>query len=978
MAARGIRSRAFDEIGRESCASREWNMLQARTFQKAKGGGLTKRQRPRYRNAWQTPHRIGAATRLARRAKKNDKERACAMIRMTMTMKKRSKQGLLFLLLSALAFGLFPALGTAGTTGTAYAADTWGPLGGTDDLGRTLSQNASVGNPIPNRTVALFYFLWQQRGSINPTDWVISDVVSSHPEVLTNMGSPYWYSAIGSGSMYYWGQPIYNYYDSDDYWVQLKNVQLLTDANVDILVIDATNAVTYSAEANVLMNALDAVRAQGKNPPKVVFYTNTSSGATMQQLYNDFYKTGATYPHPNDVYSLDGKPLIIGNSSEAAGRDYQNFFTYRESQWPYDAQKTNGWPWIEFVRPQRVYSNSSGQREIVNVSVAQHPNGIFGDTALYGVPGAWGRSYHNGASGSEPADTPYGYNVQEQWDYAIAQQTPFIFVTGWNEWIAGRWDYGNGKSNFVDLATPEYSRDIEPTLTGNLKDNYYMQMVDNIRRYKGIDAAPLADAAKTIANFADWSTISLAYRDYTGDTIARNHIGSPAGITYTNTTGRNDFDTMKVSRDATNLYFYAKTVANVTTNSGSNWMRLYLDVDNNPTTGWKGYDYRVAGGNALQAYTGGAWTNVNTVTYSVSGKEMMITVPRSYVGSPADPLNIAFKWSDNMQNDADPLDWYVNGDAAPGARLNFLYTLGSPATLPTVANAGFEAPVISTYQYNPTGSSWTFGPGYAGIARNGSAFGAPNAPEGSQVAFVQRTGYVSQALNFPTGGTYQATFSAAKRAGNDQTLNVYVDSTLVGTYTPTNTSSFASFKTNTFTVAAGSHTIKFAGQAADDNTDFVDQVAVVKLPDIANPSFETPSIASFQYNPSGTSWTYDSGYAGIEHNGGAFGAPNAPDGTQAAFVQRGGYVSQSVNFPSAGTFKLSFAAAKRGSTGDQTIKVYYDATLIGTYTPTNTASFANFDTSAFAATAGYHTIKFVGQAVDDCTAFIDQLTIALN
>ena len=39
-------------------------------------------------------------------------------------------------------------------------------------------------------------------------------------------------------------------------------------------------------------------------------------------------------------------------------------------------------------------------------------------------------------------------------------------------------------------------------------------------------------------------------------------------------------------------------------------------------------------------------------------------------------LDFEFKWSDNMQNDDDPLDWYVNGDMAPGGRFNYIYTVG--------------------------------------------------------------------------------------------------------------------------------------------------------------------------------------------------------------------------------------------------------------------------------------------------------------
>jgi len=548
-------------------------------------------------------------------------------------------------------------------------------LAGTDDLGRTLVQNDAVGNPQSNRQVAMFYFLWHDTAP--KKYWDLSEIVSNPPEVLNDFNNPYW----GSGGMYYWGKPIYGYYKADDYWVQLRSIQLLTDAGVDLLVIDATNRLTYSKQANVLMQAMDSVRAQGKNPPKIVFYTNTSSGETMQEAYDNFYKPGAPCSHPDCWFYLDGKPLIIGLSAEASGKNYQHFFTYRESQWPTEPQKVNGWPWLEFTRPQQVYLNERGEKEIVNVSVAQHPNPTvgMGGSAFYGSKDNWGRSYHNGSAGNPETDLPFGYNIQEQWDFAIAQNTPFIYITSWNEWIVGRGkslDSNPEHSWFCDDASPEYSRDIEPSLTANLKDNYYMQLVNNIRRYKGIEANPAASKSKTIRNFSDWMDVYPAYKDYTGDTQVRDHAGAPTepAIIYTNNTGRNDFDVLKVARDKKNIYFYAKTVANVTSNSGSNWMRLYIDLDCNAATGWKGYDYRVVGGNRLQQYGGGSWKNKQTLKYVIDGNQMMITVPRSYLNNIPEPLNFEFKWSDNMQNDNDPLDWYVNGDVAPGGRFNYIYT----------------------------------------------------------------------------------------------------------------------------------------------------------------------------------------------------------------------------------------------------------------------------------------------------------------
>lgn len=547
------------------------------------------------------------------------------------------------------------------------------PVAGTDDLGRTLPQYDKVGGPKSNRQVAMFYFLWHE---VAPTRyWDLSEIIPNHPEVLEDFDNPNW----GGGGMYYWGKPIYGYYRADDYWVQLRSIQLLTDAGVDLLVIDATNRLTYPKQADVLMKAMDAVRAQGKNPPKIVFYTNTLSGETMQEAYDNFYKPGALYRHPECWFYLEGKPLILGHSKEAAGKDFEHFFTYRESQWPNEPQKKNSWPWIEFVRPQATYVNHKGETEIVNVSIAQHPNPTagMGGSAFYGNKDNWGRSYRNGSMGNPETDIFYGYNVQEQWDFAIRQNTPFIYVTGWNEWIAGKFkshDDNPEHSWFCDQASPEYSRDIEPTFTAGLRDHYYMQLVDNIRRYKGIEKNVPLSKAKTIRNWSDWKEVSPEYTDYTGDTEHRNHPGTPVepAVTYVNKTGRNDFHKMKVARDRSHLYFYAGTVGPVTSNSGENWMVLYLDTDRNHHTGWKGYDYRVAGGSRLQHFKDGKWVDTGKITYKTEGNQLMLTVPKKALGLDKSPLDIEFKWSDNMQDPNEPLDWYVNGDTAPGGRFNFI------------------------------------------------------------------------------------------------------------------------------------------------------------------------------------------------------------------------------------------------------------------------------------------------------------------
>ncbi len=554
------------------------------------------------------------------------------------------------------------------------------PLFGADELGRTLIQNDVAGNPRSGKHIALFYFLWQgDKGSpTSPHNWDLSEIVKNHPEVLEDSRSAHWGGGIGS--YYFWGQPVYGYYRGDDYWVHLKNMQLFTDAGIDLLVLDATNAIIYPLQSQELMKAADAIRAQGKKPPAIVFYTNTASGKTMQQIYNHYYKEGAPYYHPGCWFYLDGKPLIIGVTSEAKGKDYETFFTFRESQWPTVPRVANGWPWISFKRMPEVHYNLRSEPEIANVSVAQHPNprAGMGGSAFYGNRDNWGRSYRQNKHGDPRSDILYGYNFQEQWDHVLQQDLPFIFVTGWNEWIAGRWkssDNNPEHANFCDQASPEYSRDIEPSFTAGLKDNYFMQLVNNIRRYKGIEKNKTALPVKNIHKFNDWEKVSLIYKDYTGDTQHRHHPGaqSKPEVIYTNTTGRNDFRLVKVAHNRQHLFFYAETVNEITPVLGDNWMRLYLNWDRRAETGWNGYDYRIIRGNTLQRYSGNTWITVGKglLKNKTHKNRLMITLPLSLMEGKS-PRDFEFKWTDNMQQE-DPMDWYINGDAVPGGRFNYAY-----------------------------------------------------------------------------------------------------------------------------------------------------------------------------------------------------------------------------------------------------------------------------------------------------------------
>ena len=154
----------------------------------------------------------------------------------------------------------------------------------------------------------------------------------------------------------------------------------------------------------------------------------------------------------------------------------------------------------------------------------------------------------------------------------------------------------------------------------------------------------------------------------------------------------------------------------------------------------------------------------------------------------------------------------------------------------TFADAGFEQVAVGAgqFRYRPAGSPWAFA-GSAGIAANGSGFtaGNPPAPEGAQVAFLQKTGSFSQSVAGWAAGSYVLTFAAAQRGNSGtsrQDFRVLVNGVAVGTFAPSGTS-YQSFTTAAFSVGAGAHTIAFRGlnSAGGDNTALVNAIALVSM-----------------------------------------------------------------------------------------------------------------------------------------------------
>jgi hypothetical protein len=71
--------------------------------------------------------------------------------------------------------------------------------------------------------------------------------------------------------------------------------------------------------------------------------------------------------------------------------------------------------------------------------------------------------------------------------------------------------------------------------------------------------------------------------------------------------------------------------------------------------------------------TGGwNWKKAGDADYKVSVNRLEMRIARSMLNLPGQ-ISMEFKWSDNMQEDGNIMDFYLNGDVAPGERFNYVY-----------------------------------------------------------------------------------------------------------------------------------------------------------------------------------------------------------------------------------------------------------------------------------------------------------------
>ena len=220
-------------------------------------------------------------------------------------------------------------------------ADTWVA---SDALGRIMP--TATNNPLrtdKTRTVGIFYITWHDEGKFglrSPYGGDVTRTLKEAPEARLDAYHPAW-----KEWSLHWGEPEAGYFLSQDRWLIRRDLSMLADAGVDVLILDVTNAVLYWDEWNVLFDEMQKMRSLGNPVPQFCFWAfNGNVVSVVTQLFERIYKKGIAQDF---WFQWQGKPLLLYNAEpdhDANGGGYDSgsypqeiydFFTLRNMWWGY-------------------------------------------------------------------------------------------------------------------------------------------------------------------------------------------------------------------------------------------------------------------------------------------------------------------------------------------------------------------------------------------------------------------------------------------------------------------------------------------------------------------------------------------------------------------------------------------------------------------------------------------------------------------
>lgn len=593
-----------------------------------------------------------------------------------------------------------------------YAA-TVNSLVAKDALGRSFGESDVYAS---DKDVGIFYSVWH---SDHVGDNGILDITKLQKENPDDL----WDVSKNTYFAHYWGEPLYGYYASDDPWVIERHLELFAMSGIDYLALDLTNLSYYERNCRVLFDKILEFQAQGWDVPQVMGlfsglpYRGQADLDKLNGFYNTFYKDSKY----DSVWYRRGeknKPLIaidMANEFKELSFELQNYFCFRNLMWPFSEFGTDEYKdmvWLDWCKEQEIFDVE--KLGMMSVSVAQHPNEAMPrmsdsvDPALkptmYDSNRGRGWTYYedeyaedfdnhcNVYGTNNPELALQGTNLQFCWDNAHKKrdQLSEVLVTGWNEWIAFKNDYGDGRASFVDLCDMEFSRDLEMMKDG-YGDNFYLQNMLNTRKFKNVKETVYRGAKTTPASLSNAWEGARTYLDIVGDAMERDWYDATRkeANRLKNNTNRNDIAKVEVTDDGQYLYIKVTTNNDIVVEADkTNNLNILLSIQGANGAKWEGYDYII---NRTPTVLGGTtaalekvavnnkfeWSKTADCSCYLSGKTFAVKIALADLGiSAGEKFTVDFKVADGISEQGNIINYYIDGDCAPIGRLNYRYNAG--------------------------------------------------------------------------------------------------------------------------------------------------------------------------------------------------------------------------------------------------------------------------------------------------------------
>jgi hypothetical protein len=713
---------------------------------------------------------------------------------------------------------------------------------------------------------------------------------------INNLPLAYWTTLSTSAAL----SGTYEPYDSSNSTVIANDLSALAAAKIDFIVFDLSNAtaaeiaaqsgiVHGAAQAGLIAAAINTWNANPSNTWKIryaIAIGGFGSGSDIEALaeaVNRGFVTNTAYGGSSNYYQINSQPLLVPTSVGEA--TFPSAWTSYCSANPSAtgcgfymgwalAQGAGQWGW-QLPDPGLTPYDSVDPTNLVEEVLPGWDNYL-------------------GAFAAEWISRRDGATYQNNWDVVYNSHPRIVLLTAYNDWWEQTGVFYNDTATMGVPPSPAYDPYSDfpyPTpLNGRWPESW-----------------TLPDENITLGGYWDYTKAAICYLR-NGDSYTEcSSSASPAPYW---------------PQPAPNLAVTGTAIAsscvdnNCTTGS---WIPSNA-ADGNPWTVWSSVEHTsgsVPGGESITLSWSSAQTfntvvlmgrsdipNCFPVTFEIdakiAGSWTQLVVETNFPQPTISGQPISFTWGKSvMATDVRVSATQLSPDQFGG----YYFQLGefevlnetSTATAPFFANWGFEHPAQGAtspyWQYPSMPYGWTFTGNHgtsnsAGVEENcciedssynpTTYWGAAQAPQGVQTAFLEGTGSVSQSVNFPTG-SYDIRFLAAQRtyAGSAQGISVTLDPTTTNlnilTVNPVDPSgNFVPYVTNSFTVATpGVHTITFAGTqyAGGDDTAFIDEVQIFNTTSIGanlltNPSWATGDLSGWSVGGSAAYLTPGSGYNG--------------------------------------------------------------------------------------------------------------------